>query len=155
MENFFLLEQLRGIKFCRARMPEDAVSPEMDLIIAGDTAKEFIKICGVWARFKLKNGSYSNQHLIGRSLLGDEDSSIPKEELESLAMGSNLGWVVRQMLEKWVSDYIVISDSTISLCWVISKKKKLSLFHRNRSVQIRRGTDLDKLFHCPQKDFSH
>ena len=148
VENFLLLEQLRGIKFSRARLPEDAISADMDLIIAGDTAKEFVKICGVWARFKLKNGSFSNQHLIGRSLLGDDDSSIPKEELESLAMCSNLGWIVRQMLEKWVRDYIVISDSTISLCWVISEKKKLSLFHRNRSVQVRRGTDLDKLFHC-------
>ena len=148
VENFFLLEQLRGIKFSRARLPEDAVSAEMDLIIAGDTAQECVKIAGVWARFKLKNGSFSNQHLIGRSLLGDDDSSIPKEELESLAMCSNLGWIVRQMLQKWVRDYIVISDSTISLCWVISEKKKLSLFHRNRSVQVRRGTDLDKLFHC-------
>ena len=148
VENLFLLEQLRGIKFCRARMPKDAVSAEMELIIAGDTAKEFVKICGVWGRFKLRNGSYSNQHLIGRSLLGDEDSSIPKEELESLAMCSNLGWIVRQMLEKWTKDYIVISDSTIALCWVMSEKKKLSLFHRNRSVQIRRGTDLNKIYHC-------
>ena len=148
VENFFLLEQLRGIKFARARMPEDAVSPEMDLIIAGDTAKEFVKICGVWGRFKLKNGNFSNQHLIGRSLLGDEDSSIPKEELESLTMCSNLGWIVRQMLSKWVRDYIVISDSTISLCWVISEKKKLSLFHRNRVVQTRRGTETERLYHC-------
>ena len=148
VQNFLLLEQLKGIKFARARMPEDAVSAEMDLIIAGDTAKEFVKICGVWGRFKLRNGSYSNQHLIGRSLLGDEDSSVPKEELESLTMCSNLGWIVRQMLEKWVKDYIVISDSTISLCWVLSEKKKLSLFHRNRSVQVRRGTDLEKLYHC-------
>ena len=148
VQNFFLMESLRGIKFSRARMPEDAVSPEMDLIIAGDTAKEFVKICGVWGRFRLKNGNFSNQHLISRSLLGDEDSSIPKEELESLTMCSNLGWIVRQMLEKWVKDYIVISDSTISLCWVISEKKKLSLFHRNRVVQTRRGTDLEKLYHC-------
>ena len=148
VENFFLLEQLRGIKFCRARMPKDAVSAEMELIIAGDTAQEHLKISGVWGRFKLKSGSYSNQHLIGRSLLGDEDSSIPKEELESLTMCANLGCIVRQMVEKWIKDYIVISDSTIALCWVVSEKKKLSLFHRNRVVQIRRVTDIEKIYHC-------
>ena len=43
--------------------------------------------------------------------------------------------------------YIVIGDSTISMCWVTSEKKRLSLYHRNRTVQIRRGVDLDKLYH--------
>ena len=81
VQNFFLLEQLRGLKFSRARMPSNAVSNEMDIIIAGDVASLFVKICGVWARFKLDDGNYSCQHLISRSLLGDMDSSIPKEEL--------------------------------------------------------------------------
>ena len=145
--NFLMLEKLRGIKFQRARMPENAVSDRMNLIICGDTAKDFVKICGVWARFPLDDGSFSCQHLISRSLLGDDESSIPKEELEALTMASNLGWIVRQMLEKWVDSYIVCSDSTISLSWVLSDKNRLSLFHRNRAVQIRRGTDLDKLYH--------
>ena len=119
----------------------------MNLIIAGDSAKEFVKICGVWARFELNDGFYSCQHLISRSLLGNEDSNLPKQELEALTRASNLGWIVRKMLEKWVDSYIMVSDSTISLSWVISEKNRLSLFHRNRSVQIRRGTELDFLFH--------
>merc|ERR1712096_579650 len=68
-------------------------------------------------------------------------------ELDALTMGSNLGWIVRQALEEWVSSYILIGDSTISLCWVTSEKKRLSLFHRNRCVQVRRGTDLDQIYH--------
>ena len=145
--NFLLLEKIRGYKFPRAKMPVDAKSPKMDLIIAGDTAKDFVLICGVWCRFELNDGSYSCQHLISRSLLGDEDSSIPKEELQALTMASNLGWVVRNMLEKWINDYIVISDSTISICWARSDKKRMSILHRARVVQIRRGTDLEKLYH--------
>ena len=152
VKNFHFLEQLRGLKFARARMPEEAISTEMDLIIAGDTAKSYVKIVAVWGRFKLPNNRYSYQLIIGRSLLGDEDSSIPKEELESLAMCSNLGWIVRNMLEKWISSYIVISDSTIALSWVMSDKNRLSLFHRNRAVQVRRGTDLDKLYHVTTKE---
>ena len=62
--NFLMLERLRGIKFNRAKMPENAKSSKMNLIIATDSAKEFVKICGVWARFELNDGFYSCQHLI-------------------------------------------------------------------------------------------
>ena len=43
-----------------------------------------LKIAGVWARFKRKNGKFSCQLVIGRSLLSRKDSTIPKEELESM-----------------------------------------------------------------------
>ena len=90
--------------------------------------------------------------MIGRSLLGNEDSSIPKEELESLTMVSNLCWVVRQALERFVESYILIGDSQIALCWISSEKKRLSLFHRNRVVQIRRGTDLENCYHVKTEE---
>ena len=86
VHNFWKLESLRGLKFQRARMPQNAVNTRMNLIVACDMAK-------------------------------------------------------------WIESYIVFGDSTIALCWVTSDKKRLSLFHRNRCVQIRRGTDLDMLFH--------
>ena len=146
VSNFWRLETLRGLKFQRARMPHNAVDTKMDLIIAADMAKE-IKMVGAWGRFRLDTGDFSCQLVMGKSLLADEDGTIPKGELEALTMGSNLGWILRQSLEKWVDSYIVIGDSTISLCWVTSDKKRLSLFHRNRCVQVRRGTDLDMLYH--------
>jgi hypothetical protein len=86
VHNFWKLESLRGLKFQRARMPQNAVNTRMNLIVACDMAK-------------------------------------------------------------WIESYIVFGDSTIALCWVTSDKKRLSLFHRNHCVQIRRGTDLDMLFH--------
>ena len=144
VDNFWQLEKLRGIKFKRARMPSNAVSSKMDLIASGDAAKE-VKITGVWGRFQLDDGTYSCQNLIGRSLLADD--TIPKNELEGLSMTSNLTWILRQSLENWISDYIVLNDSMISLCWTKSDKKRLSLFHRNRTVQIRRGIDLNNLYH--------
>ena len=116
------------------------------MIIAVDAAKE-MKIVGVWGRFELKEGGFSCNLIIGRHLLSDENSTIPKTELDALTMGSNLGWIVRQALEKWVTSYIMIGDSRIALCWVTSEKKRLSLFHRNRCIQIRRGTDLQEIFH--------
>ena len=102
ISNFWKLEALKGIKFERARMPTDAVSAEMEIIAAGDAA-EFIKIVGVWARFRLKSGKYSCQLLIGRSLLASEDATIPKSELDVLMMTSNLCWIVQLSLEKWIT----------------------------------------------------
>ena len=146
VNNFHRIERLRGIKFTRARMPNTAVNTNMDIIVAVD-ASEKMKVVGAWGRFRLKSGDFSCQLIIGRSLLVDEDSTIPKNELDALTMGSNLCWIVRQALEKWVSSFILIGDSTISLCWTTSERKRLSLFHRNRCAQIRRGTELEALYH--------
>ena len=64
-----------------------------------------------------------------------------------MTAGSNLTWIVRSALANWVEEYIVCSDSTIALCWVTAERKRLSLYHRNRSIQIRRGTELSQLYH--------
>ena len=55
--------------------------------------------------------------------------------------------ILRQALVNWVDSFILIGDSTIALSWVSSEKKRLSLFHRNRCVQVRRGTELDVMYH--------
>ena len=89
LHNFWKMESLRGIKFERARMPPDTILPDMDLIAAGDAA-EYVKIVGVWGRFRLKSGKFSCQLLIGRLLRATEDATIPKSELDVLMMTSNL-----------------------------------------------------------------
>ena len=145
-ENFWRLQKLKGLKFQRARVPEDAVDTNLYLVGCVDAAAQ-LKIAGVWARFKRKNGKFSCQLVIGRSLLSRKDSTIPKEELESMTMGSNLLWICRRALEGWLKDYMLCGDSVITICWVTSENKRLSLFHRNRVVQIRFHTELDKIFH--------
>ena len=127
-------------------MPEHALSSEMDLIVAVDAAKQ-VKVVGAWGRFRLKDGGFSSQHIIGRALLAEEDATIPKSELDALTMGSNLGWILQQALKDWASSFILIGDSMIALSWVSSENKRLSLFHRNRCVQIRRGTELEMMYH--------
>ena len=92
---------MRGLQFARARIPVDAVDGKMMLI------------AGIRARFLRKNGEYSSQHLIGRSLLAKENSSIPREELEAITIGSNLlshlgrtefkGEVDSQQISQWNS----------------------------------------------------
>ena len=83
------MEKLKGLKFSRPRMPINAASSKMHLLIAVDAADEVIDV-GAWVRFRLKQGGFSCQHLISRALLAG-DESIPKKELNALMMGSNLG----------------------------------------------------------------
>ena len=146
LENLWKVEQLRGIKFHRPRMPDDAVSSSMRLITAVDAAEVSIMI-GCWGSFQRKDGTWSSQHIIGRGLLAPPNGTIPKNELEALCGGSNLSWVVRKALGDWVTSNVLIGDSLIALCWTTSENKRLSMFHRNRVVQIRRGTALDELYH--------
>lgn len=146
LENFWKVEQLRGIQFTRPRMPETAVSTKMRLITGVDAALLAL-IMGCWGCFKLRDGSWSCQFIIGRGLLAPPNGTIPKNELESLCGGSNLSWVVRKALGDWVDSQMVVGDSIIALCWTTSENKRLSMFHRNRVIQIRRGTSLEELYH--------
>ena len=111
--NLWKLHNLKGIHFSRAIVPSDAVDGKLELIAAADAAD--LKVAGVWGRFKRRNGTYSCQHIIGRSLLARTDSTIPKEELESLTITSNLLWITRKALEAWVQDYIIISDIWVGI----------------------------------------
>ena len=145
VKNFWMLHNLRGMKFVRARIPTDAVNTTMDLVAAVDASNE-LKIAGVWARFLRTNGEYSSQLLIGRALLVREGSSIPKEELEAATIGTNLLWIVRQAVGKWLGSYVLLVDSVIALCWITTENKRLSLFHRNRVNQVRMNLDLENLY---------
>ena len=146
VKNLWTLEKLKGMKFVRAKMPADAVSSKMRMLVLVDAAKMLIVI-GIWVGFRLKSGGWSCAYLIGRSLLTALDSTTPKDELNSLTGGSNMCYIVRNSLDNWVEDYAIGCDSTIALHWVKSHKLKLSIFHRNRVVQIRRTTDLAKIYH--------
>ena len=143
--NLWLVEQLRGMKFNRAVMPIDAVNCDMRLLTSVDAAKPSL-IMGCWGGFKLQNGTWSNQLVLGRCLLS-KNESIPKSELDALCGGSNMSWVVRNALDDWLKESYLFGDSMISLCWLTSEKLRLELFHRNRVLQIRRGTQLENVYY--------
>ena len=146
VENLWKIEGLKGIRFCRAHMPIDAVEEKLRTITLVDAAEELVMI-GVWVGFLRKNGSWSNQHLIGRCLLADENSTIPKNELQGLTGGANLHCIVKKSLGDWVSSSIVAGDSVIAICWATTENKPMAIFHRNRAIQIRSSLDLGDLYH--------
>ena len=146
VQNFTLIEKCRGLKYTRAIMPSDAVDSKMRLLTGVDAAKHGLMM-GCWGGFRLRDNSWSNQLVLGRSLLAS-NTSIPKDELQALCGGSNMAWIVRMALKDWVDRSILFGDSRIALCWLTSEKLRLSLFHRNRVLQIRRGTELETVYHC-------
>jgi hypothetical protein len=152
VKNFMDMEAMKGIKFTRPRMPQDAVNTKMRLLVLVDASKEIICI---WAGvgFKRKNGKWSCAYLIGRCLLAPMDSTIPRDEMEALVAGSNMLWLLRQILAHWVDAFILAGDAQIPLFWVLSEKKRLGLWHRTRSVQVRRGTPLENIYHV-KTDFN-
>ena len=60
---------------------------------------------------------------------------------------SNIIWLLRQILSKWVDIFILAGDTQIPLLWVLSEKNRLGLWHMTCSVQVRRGTPLDHIYH--------
>ena len=146
VKNFLDIEKCKGLRFTRPRMPVDAVDTKMRLWVLVDAAKELLVI---WAGvgFKRRNGTWSIAFLVGRCLLVPLDMTIPRAEMEALVAGSNMLWLLRQILSKWVESYVLAGDAQIALFWVLSEKNRLGLWHRTRSVQIRRGTPLEHIYH--------
>ena len=120
-------------------MPETALNTRARAITTVDAAMEMIMM-GVYICFELIGGGWSCQLLISRAMLADQNGTIPKNELQALCSGSNLGWTVVKSLEDWVYSKITCTDSTIALHWTMAEKKPLSIFHKNRVIQILRGT---------------
>ena len=146
LKQFHRWEQLKSLQFSRAIMPEDAIDCKLRIIAKADSTLK-LHVMGTWGGFKRKNGQWSCQHILSRNLLAEKNTTIPKGELQSLSNASNLCWMVRKLLSEWAEDYILCSDSVIALCWVSSEKKSLSMFHRNRVIQTRRGSDLNRIYH--------
>ena len=145
VKNLWRLHKLKSMKFTRAKVPVDAADLKLSLYGTVDAANK-LKIVAIYARFRRKNGRYSCQLLIGRSLLS-RDGTIAQEELESMTIGSNLLWICRRALTDWLDSYHLFGDSVIAICWVISEKKRLSIFHRNRCNQIRMNTPVEMISH--------
>ena len=152
LKEFMFVEKLRSFKFKRAKMPEDALDCKMRILCGGDAAEDVL-VLGAWGGFRKRDGGWSCQLLVGKSLLCAESWTIPMGELVALMGSSNLTWTLGLALTEWLqTDSIYnFSDSIIALCWATTEGKKMSTFHRNRVVQIRRSINFKNLFHVKTK----
>ena len=152
LEAFLRVEECRNLGYQRAVMPDNAVSRDLRLICLGDAAEQMTMV-GVWGGFPLKDGSFSCSLIIGRSFLS-ANTTIPRLELEAQMAVANLGLFVENSLKNWPVTRIQGSDSTIALSWINSEKIRLSIFHRNRVVAVRRSVNLDNVYHVKTENMA-
>ena len=75
VRNFEVIEELRELRFHRARVPLDAVSLDIETIETAGAGKELV-CAAVYARFMCKNGSLSCQLILARTRVV-HDLTIP------------------------------------------------------------------------------
>ena len=92
IQNSLDVENCKGTKLHRPRMPKDAINTKMRLWVLVDAAKELIP---AWSTigFKRRDGTWSCAFLVGRCLLALVDCTIPRAELEALPAESNKIWI--------------------------------------------------------------
>ena len=91
MKQFLLWEQLRGIQYNRAVMPEDAIHSKLRLIVGADAAEPVLKIDN-WAGFEKVNGTWSCQLLLACFLLLKMEQFPRKNSLLTLLEAIWPGW---------------------------------------------------------------
>ena len=145
IDNLKMIHNARHLKCRRAFIPMDAVNPdEMELLICSDAAKSMCG-CSVYARFRLKDGSFSSQLVAGRSR--STHSTIPRNELEGCALAAQTAFTLAKVFGSRIKNVIFVSDSTISVCWISNPNNKLKQFVSTRVKLIHRLVGSDCFYH--------
>ena len=110
-------------------------------------AADFGIMIVVYASFELPDKSWSSAHILAKSILAPDDMTIPKKELAAFNAGANIKVVLERALDGWIEAIYVGGDSEISIVWISYESVKLSLFHRNRVVNIRSKVNLNQIVH--------
>ena len=146
IQNFGIIENIRGLVYIRCSKPKDALRTTCRLWIVVDAA-EWGMIVTVYVGWERKGGGYSCSHLYGKGLLGPEALTLPQKELHILSVGADISELLSVMLEDWVEEILVAGDSEIALCWSTYETVKLSMYNRVRVVNIVSKLNLQNLFH--------
>ena len=139
------IQELKGVDFQRAVVPEDAANLEVELLVATD-ASQNIGVGAVYARFLRRNGEYSCQLVAARSKLL-AGLTIPKAELKSAVAAAVLAHVVKTNLGNKCNRVVYVTDSTICLFWITQDDRPLQLGVRNAVLEIRRFSEPADWYH--------
>ena len=120
---------------------------KFDMIVCSD-ASQSIAAAVVYARFEVSPGKYQCNFVIAKSKIVTK-STIPKNELRAATMAAALSHVVRLNLGQWIGREIFVTDSTITLFWMIQDSRPLQVGVRNAVLEIRRHTSMENWFHIP------
>ena len=140
VSNFEMMQELKGIRFKRAVIPDDAVSTDVETICVGDASQ--IMICvGIYVRFRRKSGGHSCQLLFGRSKVVPKDMTVPRAELYAASVNAATSHVVITSLGDMHKKTWTLSDSQVALHWIHTTKSKLKMWARNKVIETNRLVD--------------
>ena len=88
---------MRKIKFKRAIVPVNAKNLDITTLDTAAASSKLICVA-IYARFELKDGTFSCQLIFARSKVLPEDITTPRAELMAAAMNAATGHTVRKAL---------------------------------------------------------
>ena len=145
MRNITDIQEIREVKFRRTIIPEDAVSPDVELIVSAD-ASQFIAVAAVHGRVRRRSGGYSCQLMSAKSKLVKE-LTIPKAELRAAVLATHLAHTVKFNLGDQLKHSLYLTDSSICLFWINQDERPLEVTVRNCVIDIRRFTSPSQWYH--------
>ena len=150
IRNIEKIQDIREIMFARTIIPEDAISPEVELIISSD-ASQYIAVATVHGRVRRKNGEYSCTLIAAKSKLTKE-LTIPKAELRGAVLATHLAHSIKHDVGEQLKWSIYVTDSSIVLFWLNQDQRPLGVTVRNAVIEIRRYTNPSQWFHVDTKN---
>ena len=139
--NFEMIQELGNLKYKRVIVPANAKKLDIFTLDTADASTRLI-CAAIYARFELKDGSYSCQLVFARSKIVPEGTTTPRAELMAAAMNAATGFTVQKAFGKYHKRHLKLTDSTVAFHWIASDKVVLKQLVRGMVVEIQRLTDL-------------
>ena len=145
-----MMQQIGGIRFKRAIVPHNAVNMDIETLDFGDASQSLICVC-IYARFYLKNNTYSCQLVFARTRMVPTDLSLPRAELYASLLNTHTSQIVKRSFKNLVKSSIKFTDSQITLHWIDNDTKPLKPWVRNRVLEIHRFSSKDEWVYIQSK----
>lgn len=149
---FLLLGRIHMTTIPRCVVPPTAVSDWKIRLICLADAAEGAGGTAIYGGVELPDGSFSCSLLCSRSKL--MTGSVPRNELEAILLTADTALAVAAALGDRLGDVFYFTDSTVAMCWVLNRRKRLRMFVHNRvqSIlhaihQVRDGMEVTPLYH--------
>ena len=151
LRNFDTIEEIREMRFRRCVIPKDAVSLDIETIEISD-ASEKMACSAVYARYRLRSGLYSCNLIFARSKIVPEGMTMPRAECFAAALNATTGHIAKLSLKDQITSRISLTDSQVTLFWIMSTQSQLKQWVRNRVIEINRLTDKKDWYYIDSKN---
>ena len=144
--NFEMIEELGRLKYRRVIVPANAKNLDIFTLDAGD-ASSYLICAAIYARFELRDGTYSCQLVFSRTKIVPEGTTTPRAELMAAALNAATGLTVQKAFGKFHKRHLKLTDSMVAFHWISSPRAVLKTLVRGLVIEIRRLTDLEDWRH--------